>query len=99
MSHFLHHFAPDENTALLRRLFTALRPGGQLLVHDFVPDDARATHEPALLFAVIMLASTERGNAYTLAEYRPMLETAGFRDLSLTPLAMGGSSVLAARRP
>ena len=99
MSHFLHHFAPDENTALLRRLFTALKPSGQLLVHDFVPDDARAVHEPALLFAVIMLASTQRGNAYTLAEYRPMLEAAGFRDLSLTPLAMGGSSVLAARRP
>jgi ubiquinone/menaquinone biosynthesis C-methylase UbiE len=99
MSHFLHHFAPDENSALLRRLFTALKPGGQLLVHDFVPDDARAAHEPALLFAVVMLATTARGNAYTLAEYRPMLEGAGFRDLSLTPLAMGGSSVLAARRP
>jgi ubiquinone/menaquinone biosynthesis C-methylase UbiE len=99
MSHFLHHFAPGENTALLRRLFTTLKPGGQLLVHDFVPDDARAAHEPALLFAVIMLVSTQRGNAYTLAEYRPMLEAAGFRDLSLTPVAMGGSSVLAARRP
>ena len=98
MSHFLHHFSPQENTALARRMFAALKPGGQLLVHEFVPDDARAAHEPALLFAVIMLASTERGNAYTFAELREMLEPAGFRDLSLVPLAMGGSSIITARR-
>jgi SAM-dependent methyltransferase len=99
MSHFLHHFAADENIALARRLFAALKPGGQLLVHDFVPDDARTAHEPALLFAVIMLASTEHGNAYTFAELRQQLEAAGFRDLSLVPVAMGGSSVITARRP
>ena len=99
MSHVLHHFAPDENVALASRLFAALKPGGQLLVHDFIPDDARAAHEPALLFAVVMLATTERGNAYTFAELRQMLEAAGFRYLSLHPVAMGGSSVISARRP
>jgi hypothetical protein len=77
----------------------ALEPGGQLLVHDFVPDDARASHEPGLMFAVIMLATTTRGNSYTFAEYRRVLEGAGFRDLSLSPVEMSGSAVLTARRP
>jgi ubiquinone/menaquinone biosynthesis C-methylase UbiE len=99
MSHFLHHFSAEQNTALAGRLFDALRPGGQLVVHEFIPDEARAAHEPALLFAVVMLASTERGNVYTFAEYSHMLNVAGFEDFSLTPVPMGGSSILSARRP
>ncbi len=97
-SHFFHHFNGTQNLALARRFFTALKPGGRLLVHDFVPDDARAAHEGALMFAVIMLTTTEHGNAYTMADYRPWLEGAGFRDLSLHPQPMGGSSVIVARR-
>jgi SAM-dependent methyltransferase len=99
MSHFLHHFSAEENTRLLRRLFATLKPGGRLLVHDFVPDEARAAHEPALLFAVIMLSTTRQGNVYTPAEYRRQFEDAGFRDFSLHPLPFGGSSVLVANRP
>jgi ubiquinone/menaquinone biosynthesis C-methylase UbiE len=99
MSHFFHHFSLQENTALARRLFAALKPGGQLIVQEFVPDDARTAHEPALMFAVIMLATTTRGNAYTFAEYRQVLEDAGFSDLSLTPVEMSGSALVTARRP
>jgi len=98
-SHFFHHFDGAQNLALARRFFAALKPGGRLLVHDFVPDDARTAHEPALMFAVIMLSTTERGNAYTMADYRPWLEGAGFRDLGLHPVPMGGSSVIVAHRP
>jgi ubiquinone/menaquinone biosynthesis C-methylase UbiE len=98
-SHFFHHFDAAENLALAKRFFAATKPGGRLLIHDFVPDDARAAHEPALMFAVIMLTTTQRGNAYTMADYRPWLEGAGFRELSLHPLPMGGSSVIVARRP
>jgi ubiquinone/menaquinone biosynthesis C-methylase UbiE len=97
-SHFYHHFDGAQNLDLSKRLFAALKPGGRLLVHDFIPDDARAAHEPALMFAIVMLTTTERGNAYTMADYRPWLEDAGFRDLSLHPLAMGGSSVIVATK-
>jgi hypothetical protein len=98
MSHFFHHFSLQENTALARRLFAALKPGGQLIVQEFVPDDVRAVQEPALMFAVIMLATTARGNAYTFAEYRRVLEDAGFRDLSLPPVEMSGSALMIAHR-
>ena len=98
VSHFFHHFSLEENVKLAKRLAAALKPGGQLVVHEFVPDDARATHQQALTFAVVMLATTLHGNAYTLAEYRRVLEAAGFRDLSITPIEIGGSAVLAARR-
>jgi len=98
-SHFFHHFDAATNQTLTKRLFDAVKPGGRLLIHDFVPDDARAAHEPALMFAVVMLTTTEHGNSYTFGEYCDWLESAGFRVLALQPLPMGGSSVVVAQRP
>lgn len=98
VSQFFHHFSLEENVKLARRLAAALKPGGQMVVHEFVPDDARAAHQQALTFAVIMLATTVHGNAYTLAEYKRVFEAAGFRDLTITPVPISGSAVLAARR-
>ncbi len=98
-SHFFHHFDAAQNQALAQRLFATVKPGGRLLIHDFVPDDARAAHEPALLFAVVMLSTTARGNCSTFPEYRTWLEAAGFRDISLHPLAIGPSSVVVGTRP
>ncbi|MEO8606179.1 MAG: class I SAM-dependent methyltransferase, partial [bacterium] len=98
-SHFFHHFDAVTNQRLTRRLFDAVKPGGRLLIHDFVPDDARAAHEGALMFAVVMLATTEHGNSYTFGEYCDWLEAAGFRVLALQPVPMGASSVVVAQRP
>jgi ubiquinone/menaquinone biosynthesis C-methylase UbiE len=98
VSHFFHHFSLEENTKLARRLAAALKPGGQLVVQEFVPDDARATHQQALTFAVVMLSTTVHGNSYTLAEYRRVFEAAGFRDLAMTPVEISGTAVLTARR-
>jgi hypothetical protein len=35
--------SPEENVKLAKRLAAALKPGGQVVVHEFVPDDAHAT--------------------------------------------------------
>ena len=88
MSHFPHHFSLQENAALFKRMVAALKPGGQLLVHEFVADDARTAHEPALMFALIMLASTERGNVYTAGEYRALMEGAGYDPRSMPLLEL-----------
>jgi len=98
-SHFYHHFPPAQNIELSARFFRTLKPGGRLIVHDFVADDARAAREDALLFAVVMLASTPRGDVYTLPEYRDMLEAAGFAEITLTPVPLVGTYVIQAVRP
>jgi SAM-dependent methyltransferase len=99
VSHFYHHFSAAENVALTRRLFAALKPGGRLVVHEWVPDDARAEHRLALEFAVVMLATTRAGDAYTLAEYRRMFTAGGFGEPSVHVVPGLGSQVLIVRRP
>jgi ubiquinone/menaquinone biosynthesis C-methylase UbiE len=98
-SHFYHHFPPAQNIELSARFFRTLKPGGRLVIHDWVADDTRSEREAALLFAVVMLASTARGDVYTFPEFRDMLEAAGFIDVTLEPVPLVGSFVMQARRP
>ena len=98
-SHFAHHFPPAQVIHLAMRFIRALKPGGTLALHDWVADEARATHVPALMFAVLMLASTARGDVYTFREYTEMLEAAGFVDVQHHPLGTVGTEVVLARRP
>jgi len=78
LPNFLHHFDHATNVGLLRRVREALAPGGQAAVVEFVPDDDRVAPAAAAAFSLTMLASTERGDAYTFRELEAMLREAGF---------------------
>ncbi|HEY8518346.1 MAG TPA: methyltransferase [Candidatus Binatia bacterium] len=98
-SHFYHHFSPEQNVELSRRLLATLKPGGTLAIQDWVVDDDRTGPPQAVLFAVVMLASTRSGDVYTLGEYRRMLESAGFADVAAREVPMIGAQLVLARRP
>jgi 2-polyprenyl-3-methyl-5-hydroxy-6-metoxy-1,4-benzoquinol methylase len=83
---FLHHFDADANVALLRKVRTALKPGGRVAVLEFVPAEDRISPPMAARFSLMMLASTPRGDAYTLSELREMLTRAGFSNITAHPL-------------
>ncbi|MEW6271808.1 MAG: methyltransferase [Thermodesulfobacteriota bacterium] len=98
-SNFYHHFSPEQNVELSRRLLATLKPGGTLAIQDWVADDRRTGPPQAVLFAVVMLASTRSGDVYTLAEYRRILESAGFVELRAREVPLIGAQLLLARRP
>lgn len=78
ISQVLHAEGPDENRTLLRKLAPQVKKGGWVAVVENLVAEER-THPPvAALFAVNMLAGTERGNTYTAAEIAGWLEEAGF---------------------
>jgi precorrin-6B methylase 2 len=83
---FLHHFNVEECTRFLKRVHAALRPGGKVVIVEFVPNEDRITPPPAASFSLVMLGTTPEGDAYTFAEYQQMLVEAGFSDPSLHPL-------------
>jgi len=83
---FLHHFSATECTGFLRRIHAALRPGGQVVIIEFVPNEDRITPPASATFSMVMLGTTPEGDAYTFAEYHQMLTTAGFHDAQLHPL-------------
>lgn len=86
ITNFLHHFDPATNEKLLRRFHAALKPGGQALTVEFVPNPDRVTPPMAAAFSLVMLAHTDAGEAYTFAEYQRMFSVAGFKNCSLHPV-------------
>ena len=83
---FLHHFNAEDCTRFLKRVHAVLRPGGKVVIVEFVPNADRITPPPAASFSLVMLGTTPEGDAYTFADYQQMLVKAGFHDPSLHPL-------------
>ena len=78
LPNFLHHFDPATNVKLLKRVHAALKPGGRLATVEFVPNDDRISPASAAAFSLMMLGSTESGDAYTFKELDAMFRDAGF---------------------
>ena len=99
LPNILHHFDPPGCERLLARARAALAPGGRVAIVEFIPDDDRTGPPDAVRFALVMLATTPAGDAYTFAEYRPMLAHAGFEgDVTLHDLLPSPARVVLAGR-
>lgn len=96
-SHVLHHFDPAECRTLLRKIARALKPGGRLVIQEFVPDESRSKNVQALIFAVTMLVWTRAGDAYCASDYRKWLRQAGFRRVTFHRQPDPGDVLIATR--
>jgi SAM-dependent methyltransferase len=83
LPNILHHFDPSACEQLLKRAHDALAPGGRLVIVEFVPNGDRLGPPDAVRFALVMLAGTPGGDAYTFDEYQGMLRRAGFQSATL----------------
>lgn len=78
ISSICHMLDPGENLEMLRKARVALRPGGRIVIQEFLLDPDGTSPRFAVLFALNMLVSTKAGNSYTEAEYAEWLLQAGF---------------------
>ncbi|HSS21825.1 MAG TPA: class I SAM-dependent methyltransferase [Pyrinomonadaceae bacterium] len=78
LTNFLHHFDQPTNETLLRKVHAALAPGGRAVTLEFVPNEDRISPPESAGFSMMMLGSTERGDAYTFRELEQMFQHAGF---------------------
>jgi SAM-dependent methyltransferase len=81
-SHIAHQESPAANVAIFAKFRNALRPGGTLVVSDFVVDDDRTGPPFPLLFASEMLLNTVQGSTWRRPDYRAWLAEAGFTEVS-----------------
>jgi SAM-dependent methyltransferase len=95
-SHIAHQESPESNRAVFRKFRKALKPGGTLLLSDFVLDDERRGHPFTLMFTANMLLHSKEGAAYRQADYRAWLKEAGFASVEIEPTP-GAATLIYAR--
>jgi ubiquinone/menaquinone biosynthesis C-methylase UbiE/predicted transcriptional regulator len=83
LTNIFHHFDHPTCEKLMKRVHAALKPGGQAITLEFVPNEDRVSPPVAAMFSLIMLATTDTGDAYTLSEYEKMFHNAGFSKTTL----------------
>lgn len=83
LTNIFHHFDRPACEKLMRRVHAALKPAGKAVTLEFVPNEDRVTPPMAAAFSLVMLAGTDAGDAYTLAQYEKMFGNAGFAKTTL----------------
>ncbi|MCL7425745.1 class I SAM-dependent methyltransferase [Streptomyces sp. YS415] len=81
-SHIAHQEGPESNVEVFTRLRQALRPGGTLVVNDYVVDDDRGGPAFPLIFAAEMLLKSKQGSTWRRCDYQEWLTKAGFTSVS-----------------
>lgn len=86
LTNFLHHFDLPTCRQLAAKAYKALAPGGRALTLEFIPEPDRITPPSTANFALVMLATTSHGDAYTFAELQSVFAQAGFKRSEFHPL-------------
>jgi acetylserotonin O-methyltransferase len=77
LGRIVHDWAEPQISALIRKIYDALPPGGGLLIAEALVDEDRSGPVYALMQDLNMLVCTD-GKERTFSEYRELLEAIGF---------------------
>jgi len=97
ISHLVHIYPADENRALVAKAARRLRPGGDLLLLDYFLNDAETGPREAVLFRLLMMIGTPKGDCYRLSEAKAWLARAGLTPTAIRALPRGNTLVVAQR--
>ena len=99
VSAIVHQNSRAQNQAMFAKVFSALAPGGRILIRDIVMDLSRTRPAGGALFAVNMLVATLQGGTFTFAELREDLSSAGFVKVKYLRHGEWMDSVVCATKP
>lgn len=99
MSYLLSAVDGRDIDGLLAKGFEALKPGGRLIVHDFMLDEARDGPSSAALFFLSYLTFQPDAISFSAEELAPRVDAAGFVDAEVDVMIPDITKMLIARRP
>jgi len=97
-SNVFHDWSDETNRMIARKSFEALPSGGRIFLNEILMDDEGTGPFAAAAFSLLMLVGT-LGKQYSLAEFRDILESAGFTDVTATRTGGGHYSLVSAVKP
>ncbi len=99
MSYLFSGVPEDKIQPLIDDAFAALRPGGTLMVHDFMVDAETVEPQMAALWQIQHMAFTPEAASMTAARIAGMMERAGFVDATDAEVIPGMTRIVHARKP
>jgi len=81
LSHILHGEGPDDCQQIINKAVAALKPGGMILIHDFILDNTMDKPLFPALFSINMLIGTSKGQSYSEKQIVDMLKKAGAKGI------------------
>lgn len=82
----LHQESPEAITALFKKAYASLKPGGKVYVMDMMTDETHTKPTFSALFAVNMALTATNGWVFSDTELKGWLNEAGFSGFSVAPL-------------
>ncbi len=95
---FLHHFDEAKIAEFLGKAYRSLAQGGKIAIVEFVPNEDRVSPPFPAKFSLLMLLTTERGDAYTERQLREMLGAASFGNVARHDLAPAPQTLITATK-
>ena len=95
ISHLIHIYPPDENQALISKVVRHLKPGGDLLLLDYFLDDTETRPREAVLFRLLMMIGTPKGDCYRLSEAKDWLAQSRLVPTAVHVLPRGNTLIVA----
>jgi hypothetical protein len=81
LSHILHGEGPEDCHNIIKKAVAALEPGGMILIHDFILNNAMDGPLFPALFSLNMLLGTPYGQSYSEEQLMDMLSEAGVKEI------------------
>lgn len=95
LSQVLHSEGPEGCAVVLAKAVAALRPGGQILVQEFILNNTQDGPVFPALFSLNMLLQTPAGQAYSERQLIDMMQAAGADDIRRLPIDLpNGAGIL-----
>jgi hypothetical protein len=92
----LYHFDDAQITSLFMRLRYALKKTGRLVILDVISDGSGEFNRRYSGFRLNVLATTSRGDAFSITDFEALLANAGFHNVETRPLPEAAATVLTA---
>lgn len=81
VSAIIHSMNREQGRALYAKILKALKPGGLILIRDFIMSRDHTRPVDGTLFGINMLVNNATGRVFSYAEIREDLEAAGYVDV------------------
>ena len=85
LSHILHAERPEICQQIIEKTARVLKPGGLLVIHEFILENTLDSPLFPALFSLNMLLGTKGGQAYSEQQIIDMLAKAGLKDIRRIP--------------